>query len=380
MSYGVLIKNANTNTTYQSDSLTFYPCQRGGISTSDPYYFTTINYTGPYMSVNIAQFSNLISLYSTNTFSYLNFNMNQLNFYGVCNNASKPNIIELCSIYAYETGIGQTVYSSVYGTNSKMIQNFSNPGNIYINSSSGIQTNYFGNALNYARPTFSIQNFIYTKYIDTNVTKYFLAVPNSIAAQIPGNFTWYELPGENFFFNVDFYITVSTFNGISLPLSSFQGIVPLKGQTILVNFGSSLLSGVYSIQNITGQVNLGKSNITHNFPGQTFNITCNLDSSSTLTYIPACYFVSFDYGYPAETFSKNLILLQYTNQIGINSSQYIPLYQDQYTYSSLILCLNTKGTFTKQSDTFNLGIAVSNWFPDSLLFGVGVNYEIKEGF
>jgi len=44
------------------------------------------------------------------------------------------------------------------------------------------------------------------------------------------------------------------------------------------------------------------------------------------------------------------------------------------------LNLVEKGKLAKQSDSFILGIAVSSWFPDSTLFGVGLNYEIKEGF
>ena len=56
------------------------------------------------------------------------------------------------------------------------------------------------------------------------------------------------------------------------------------------------------------------------------------------------------------------------------------MYQDQYSNSSMVLNLNTKSSLVKQSDGFVLGIAVSNWFNDSLLFGVGLNYVIKEGF
>jgi hypothetical protein len=56
------------------------------------------------------------------------------------------------------------------------------------------------------------------------------------------------------------------------------------------------------------------------------------------------------------------------------------LLKDNFDTSSLCLCLNDQAKYTKQSDTFILGIAVSNWYPDCTLFGLGLNYVIKEGF
>ena len=131
---------------------------------------------------------------------------------------------------------------------------------------------------------------------------------------------------------------------------------------------------------ITNQVNLTKSEIEYNFPSQTFVIKIDLDFSNSLNYTSNSYYVPYEYGYPALCFSKDLMLKQYQNFAQNDSSKYIPLYRDNFDFSTLLLPLNEQAKFTKQSDTFILGIAVSNWYPDSTLFGVGLNYQIKEGF
>ena len=390
MSYGVLLKNNNTNQPILDDSITFYSTARSGISTSDPYYFETFNFTANSMTVNFAQFANLISLISVSNYSNINFDLNKQNFFGIGYNLSTPTLIEICAIDGYETGIVQTVYASTVAVGSKILRNISEPNNIYtiVNSSFGVQTSYFGTALNYARSGVipGLQNFLYTRYEHDNIVKYFVAIPRLTGAVVntPSNFYWSEIPGETFFFNVDYYLTIATpgFTGLSLPLASFNGIVPKKGTTILVNNSryNDVLSGTYTIFNVSDQVYLSKNTISFNFPGQTFNIKTDLDLSNTITSFSSCYFISYDYGFPAEAFTKNLNLLKFNTLALGYSSAYPSMYQDQYSNSSLVLNLRTKNNLVKQSDSFVLGIAVSNWFNDSLLFGVGLNYIIKEGY
>ena len=396
MSYGVLLKNSNTNQSFLNDSLTFYPTSRGGISTSDAYYFNLIKFMASSMSLNFAQFGNLIGLSNASRYSNINFNLNAQNFYGVGLNLSKPTLVEICNISSYEVGAAQTVYSSFIAVGDKAIRNFTDPGNIYAVTSLlplGLQTSYFGLSLNYSRPSvnvgginYDVQNFLYVKFVDLNVTKYFIAIPLIIGAAIPNNFTWYEIPTETFYFPIDFYTTfnVSTvsFNGASLPLSIFNGIIPTTGQTIVVNnyIYNDTLSGVYIISRISDKIYLTQGSIFYNYPGQIFNIKTDLDLSNSYSYTSSSYYVPFGYGVAAEPFSKNLQLKKFINVCGGLSTSYVPMYQDQYSKSSLILYLNTQYQFTKQSDTFVLGIAASNWCQDSTLFGVDLNYEIKEGY
>jgi len=386
MSYGVLLKNASSG--FIADDLTFYGSQRAGISTSDPLYFSLIGFNScDSMNINYAQFGSLISNTSSSTFSNVNFDLNQNQFYGLCLNLSKPTIIKLCDIQAFEIGVGQTVFTNNFVNDSKYILNLTNPGNIYVKTSSyptGVQTSIFGTALNYTWPiSINLQNFIYVEYSDTNFTKYFLAVPQVQGAQIPNNFFWYEIPTTKFFYNVDFSIILTTqFNGSSLALNNFNGIIPKVGQSILIDnsLNNDSLSGVYTILSITNQINLGKSEIEYNFPSQTFIVEVDLSFSNSLNYIPGVFYVPFEYGYPALCFSKNLMLKKYENIAQNSPSNYVPLLRDNFDSSSLCLRLNDQAKYTKQSDTFILGIAVSNWYPDSTLFGLGLNYMIKEGF
>ena len=342
------------------------------------------------MTINFAQFANLISLTSASNYSNINFDLNKQNFYGIGYNLSSPTIIEVCAIDGYETGVGQTVFTSSAAIGSKILRNITDPNNIYsiTDSSFGMQTSYFGKSLNYARSGVisDVQNFLYTRYEYNNVIKYFLAIPRLVGAMVnvPLNFYWSEIPGENFIFNIEYYITTLTseFAGTSLSLSVFKGLIPKLGASILINNASfnDILSGVYTILNITDKVYISKNTIAFNFPGQTFNIKTDVDLSTTTTNFGSCYFVSYDYGFPAEAFTKSLYLKKFNNLAQGYSTTYPAMYQDQYSNSSMILNLNTKGNLVKQSDGFLLGIAASNWFSDSLLFGVGLNYVIKEGF
>lgn len=387
MSYGILLKNANTNSSYQDDNLIFYSTQREGISTSDPMYFTTVNFTAKTIGVSFEKYGNLISNSSSNNFSFSNFDLNEYNFKGLSANLSKPTIVELCKIKSYELGAGQTIYADTFIAGDKYIKNFNDPGNIYTKTSTfptGLTTSYFGTSLNYTLPSSGVQNFVYVSFEDNTHSKYFLAVPQSIGATIPNNFRWYELPNNVFFNDIDYYFTInaSGFNGTNISINSFNGIIPSKGKTILINNVNydDTYSGVYVIQTITNNVILSRGNIVNNFPGQTFNIKINLDNSNALTYNTAVYYVPFEYGYTSDSFTKALKLTKFTNPIQNDPTKYTPLFKDNYDNSSLILQLNTISDSSKKSDAFILGIGVSNWFPDSILYNVNVSYQIKEGY
>jgi len=394
MSYGVLLKKNANNFVVNENSIIFYPTQRAGVSTSDTYYFSTLNFTTNKMYIYFSQYGNIISSSAASTFSRINFDLNTNNFYGSALNISKPTWVKICNIESYETGIAQSVFSSGFENGTKYIQNLSQPGYILEKTTDyplGVQSSYFSKAMNFLRKSvtyggfsYDFQNFAYVTYTNAEVTKNFLAVPTAINTTIPNNFTWYELPTNQFNYLLDFYITKisSGFDGTSLPISTFKNIILNTGQTILVNNASfnDLLSGVYTIQKITDKVYLTKSNIVYNFPGQIFSIKTDLDLSTNLLNNSSCYYVPYDYGCPAETFSKPLMLTKYVNIAETATSAYVPLYKDGLDTSMIELNLVEKGKLAKQSDSFILGIAVSSWFPDSTLFGVGLNYEIKEGF
>jgi hypothetical protein len=388
MSYGVLLKNANSNQIID-DELNFYSTSRASISTSDPMYFSLVGFNSSFtMELNFSEFGSLISSTNNNSFSKINFNLNQNLFYGVALNLSKPTIVELCEIQAYEVGVGQTIFSNNFITNSKYLKNFTDPGNIHVKTSNwplGYQTSYFGKALNYEWPVapYSLQNFIYVKFNNTNLTKNFLAVPQINGAVIPNNFEWYELPSNDFYIEVDYYLQTNfVFNSTSVSLSVFNGILPKAGETILIDNSSfdDNFSGVYKITNITNNVDLTKNVLKYNYPSQTFIVQANLNLSNNLIRTNGVFYVPFEYGYPAECFTKALKLATFSNVAQNTPSNYTPLYKDNLSNSKMIIYLNEQAKFTKQSDSFILGIGVSNWYPDSTLFGVGLNYEIKEGF
>ncbi len=388
MSYGVLLKSG-VNNQIIDDGLNFYPTQRAGISTSVPMYFSLVGFTSVFtMSFNFSESGSLISNSNASNFSKINFNLNENLFYGVGYNISKPTILELCEIEAYEIGVGQTVFSNNFTTNSKYLKNISDPGNIHVKTSNwplGYQTSYFGLALNYTWPIepYVLQNFVYVSYNDTNFSKYFLAVPEVNGAVIPNNFTWYELPNNDFFVEVDYYLQSDfVFNSTSISLSVFNGIMPTPGETILINnstFNDSL-SGVYKIVDIANNITLTKNVLKYNYPSQTFIVGINLNISSNLVRNSSVFYVPYEYGYPSECFSKSLNLNEFDNTAQYHPENYVPIYKDNLNTSTMIIFLNEQAKFTKQSDTFVVGMAVSNWYPDSILFGVNLNYEIKEGY
>jgi hypothetical protein len=362
MSYYALLVDSSNNQHYYDDKINLYSTTRSGISTSDNFYYKTFGFSANQMKISIDEFGSLIA----NNFSYINFDLNAQSFFGICSNISRPTIVEITQISGYETGYGVTNYVTNYSVGQKMIQNYSNPTNIYTINSTNLTTSTFSNSLTY------IQNgvFGYVNYNDptTKISKYFLAAPGG---------QWYELPDQKFYYNVDFYITIPpNYNFINkIPIAQFNGIVPMAGQTILINniSNNDTLSGLYVIGKISDVVYVSPSSIKYNYPSQTFVASCNLDNSNINYFNSVCYYVPYDYGAPTKCFNKNLQLKLFT------SSSYMPLYNDPYSFSSFILCLTPTGLLTQQSDTFQIGINVSNWFPDSLLFGVSLNYEIKEG-
>lgn len=367
MSYGVLLKNAATNKTAQN-SLIFYNTQRGGISTSDEYKLSLINFTTNRASIYYDQFATLISP----TQDTVSFDTNTLGFYGVFLNTETTSVIKICNIESYETGIGQTVYSENYDVStSKIIKNFSSPNYIY----NGIGTDYFSGVLNYLTNTSTDENFAYLKFEDSNEIKIFSPLVNS------GAVSWIEIPDETFYFNIDYYIDMrsESFNGSYIEYSLFRNITPKNGETILVNSADDQLSGVYTVKNITNRVNLTKGPLNFNYPGQTFNINIDLRSSTITEYYKTCFYVSSNYGFAAEVFTKNLNLKEWNGDLIDAPNQYVPLYIDSYNRSNGIINLHPLGRLTQESDSFKLGVGVSNWFPDSTLIGLSFNCEIKEG-
>jgi hypothetical protein len=382
MSYGIYLKDNDTGRTYFDEPLIFYNTAREGISTSNGYYFNTISFTADKMSLSFDRFANLISSSSASSFSNINFDMNANNFYGVGINVSEPTVVEICEIDGYEIGVANTVFSNDFSENSKILKNYSDPANIYkISSVSpiGLQTSIFSKAINttYLQPPGFPESYIYVKYDHQNITKYFICIP------ISSTFTWYELPDEKFYYTSTYYITNNTigFTGTSLNLSYFNGIIPKINESILINNTTfnDTLSGLYVISKLKDKVYLKPSNLFYNHPGQIFHSKINLDISNSLTHYESYYYVPYSYGLPAEPFSKSLQLRIYSTAVN-SASNYIPMMKDSVSESKMILCLHEKDKLTRNSDIFKLGIAVSNWCEDSLLFGVSLNYQIKEGY
>lgn len=381
MAYGLLLNNENTGTFVEGNRIAFYSTQRSGISTSDTFHFSLVNFTCSEMSVFFGQYGSILSANITSPFNNINFDLNRFDFSGNVMNLSRPNIILLCDIKSYESGIGKTVMAGDFPLYSKYIRNYTDPNNVYIKTEDypfGLSTSYFNQAFTKLNPAATVQNFVYVKYSDTNIERIFLATPNG------SNIHWSELPTDKFYNEVDYYIenVASAFNGGTLPLSYFKDIMPEVGSTLLLNNAKfdDVLSGLYMVAGIEAEVQLNRANLQWNHPGQTFNARIDISYSTKTNFNPGCYFVPFEYGETSEAFSKNLLLRRFVSQGVGSTSLYFPLYRDDYDQSSLILNLSSQGLHTKQSDSFVLGLGVSNWFPDAKLFGVTLNYEIKEGY
>lgn len=386
MSYGVSLKNVNTGQFYFDQGITFNQSSRSGISTSELLLFQTIGFTAETISVNFSQFGNLIGTDATVNYSNINFDLNDMNFYGVAANMSKPTLVEICSIDGYEIldayGVAQTIFSNSVSIGQKMIKNYHDPNNIYEITSVdplSLESSGFNRILTttYMQPPSQPESFCYVHFNDSNITKFFQAVPNG------SNITWREVPGEKFYYEVDYYVTKtsSTFNGISLELSEFKQIIPSLNQTVLINnyLFDDTKSGLYQITKVQDKVYLSPGYIYYNHPGQTFFSKINLDVSSSLTQEACTHYVPYGYGTANVPYSKSLSLTAYTS--GISSSlHYMPIMKDVFSESKMILALNKDYQFTKTSDQFKLGIALSNWCDDSVLFGIGLNYQIKEGY
>lgn len=381
MAYGVLMKNETTGETVEKNKVSFYPTERSSIGTSDIYHFFTVNFTSQSMNVSFGQYGSLLSSTVGSPLSNINFDLNFYGFSGFCHNYSRPTLIELCEIKSYESGIGRTVLANDFTNQDKYIRNYTDPANIYVRTEGypiSLSTSYFGNSLQYLLPSSNVQNFTYVKYSDDYGSKNFLAVPS-----LESTVSWVEIPSLTFYCDTEYFLTNSdpNFDGTSIKITSFKNIIPEIGASILINninFNDEL-SGVYVIVKITNVIQLNKSDLDWNYPGQIFNSRIDLDTSTNVFFYDCCYYVPYDYGYPAKTFEKSLKLTKY-NTSTQSSSTFAPLYHDDKESSKLNLYLADKGARTKQSDSFVLGMGVSNWFPDSKLFGVVLNYEIKEGY
>lgn len=369
MAYGLLLRNASDNS-FVNDLVYFNTIQRNGISTSNVLYFDAVNFITQEINVGIGEFGNLISSDGAVT----NFNLFDFGFGGSGHNNDKPTIVEICEIKGYEIGAGNTIFASTLVKGDKILQNYSQPNYLWevsnvdpfvmisSNFSKALDTRYVKN-----------ENFAFVNYTSDNTSLHFLAVPGS-------PFSWQELPSGEFYHPIDYYVSIisSGFDGTNISINYFRGLAPELNQTILINNKAynDALSGVYVIQHVTNSVYLSKSNILFNYPSQVFISDANLDVNTEQNI---CHYVPFDYGTPGESFSKNLCLTPFSNGI-TSTAQYMPLLKDSISQSKMILFLNTQYALKKKSDNFIVGIAVSNWFNDSLIFGIDLNYQIKEGF
>jgi hypothetical protein len=378
MSYGLLLNDKTQNTQITTNNLIFNSSARGGFSTTNTLFFNTFGFTTSEIQISFDQFVNLIpngnvSLNSLPQTTNIDLNLN--NGYYCGQNLSRPNVVNLCNIVGYETGVGVTVFNAGITTNSKVILNYSNPNYIFSigsslstsslnisNYSSGISSSYIRN-----------ENFVYVK----NGSIIFLAT------YVNNNIQWVQIPQEKFYYNIDYYVTCTdtTFAGTSLTFNQFNRIVPLVGQIILINCVSfnDYLSGLYKIVAVTSSIIIQRYNISNNYPGQIFFASTNIDTSSTKNINSVCYYVPFEYGNSAPVFSKPLNLKQY---LGLNTSinNFPLMFQDAIDSSVMHLPLTPQtGGLTQISDSFKAGIYVSNWAPDnSFIFG-GLSYQIIEG-
>ena len=122
-----------------------------------------------------------------------------------------------------------------------------------------------------------------------------------------------------------------------------------------------------------------KNPILFNYAGQIFSCYINLDNSNNLSYNSCVYYVPYEYGSFANTFSKPLQLTQYTNALGANINTYPPLASNSYFTSELLLPLEKRsGLLNKSSDAFRVGVFVSNFAPDNSELITMMQYSITE--
>jgi hypothetical protein len=384
MAYGFQLRKATDNTAIDQN-LTLYGSARNGISTSDPYYFETINFTGNliYLSMdNLADYLPSSNLYSANT----NFDLINQNFIPKVRNLSKPTIVKICDVDSYETSnTNKIIISSGLKVGSQILSNYSSPSTLQTVIALNI-TQYATSKLNTIVNSNYIQqdNFAYVKYYDSlnNFYKYFLLSFNS------GSANWIEIPDESFYNYVDFYITISTpFNGVSLNIALFQNITISRNQTILINCQTNdSLSGLYTIDNITSTVFLKKGNLFFNYIGQTFFCDTNIDFSSSTNRVSCCYYVPYTYGNTSEVFSKNLNLTKFINSIS-SASNYLPLICDSIdsnnsfiSSSTFLIPTNKAINLSKFSDQFIIAMGVGTYLNDGTFFSGSFNIQINEGF
>lgn len=385
MSYGVDLFNLTQNTDTTSNKLQFYSTSRGSFSTSDVFYFNTMGFSTTTLTIQMNQFATILSNGNTNLSNLNQSTQIDINLNGgwyTVQNFSRPTIVNFCNIVGYETGVGNTVFNTTSPIlNQKVLLNYSDPTHLYsisttINPFNNLSVHFdsFAFSSSYIRN----ENFLYVTFNTSPANLFFLATYNNSAIN------WMQIPNDEFFYNVDYYLTqnLGYFNGTYLNFSQFNRIIPSLGQLVLVNCASfnDSLSGIYKIIAFSSTILIQKySAITSNWPGQTFNATVNLDLSNNISKVSAVYYVSFSYGASATAFSKALCLAQYQN-INTNVSNFLPTPQDNVDQALFKISLTPTGNIlSQQSDQFKIGLFVSNWCPDNGLIYGGFGYTIYEG-
>jgi hypothetical protein len=385
MSYGINLKNVSLNFDNTSDELVFYTAPRGGFSTSDNYCFTTIGFTTSEMAIFCNQFADIkangnVSL--SNATQTTSIDLNKNNGFYCAKNFTQPTVVKLCDVVAYETGLGATVYKSLSPTvGQKVLLNYSNPNKIFsvsttINPYDNLIEHFSSRVL--TNQFITDENFVYVKYSSTQ-NLFFLAT------SLSGNIGWQQIPSDKFYIKVDYYIsqTDGDFTGTQINYFQFNRIVPQNGQTILINCSTldDKLSGIYKIVSLSSVILIQQDRtITQNFPGQSFYAATNLDNSNNITKNNVAYYVPFSYGEPANCFTKNLQLKKFQN-LNTGFSSFIPLPQDNIDRAKFKLSLTPTGAIlTQNSDSFKLGVFVSNWCPDNGIICSEFSYEILENY
>jgi hypothetical protein len=232
MAYGFQLKKTSDNTVYDQN-ISFYTSPRGGISTSDSYYFETLHFNTSLMYLsfdNLANYLPSLNIYQAST----NLDITGQNLFPVVRNLSKPTVVKICDVAGFEISAGNKIFSSL-GLNigSQILLNYSSPQYLQtitqispLTLSSSSKMNQIINS-NYIQK----DNFAYVRFVDNNFYKYFLLV------YINSVWSWYEIPDDKFYNSVDFYLNNSdqTFDGTKINYASFNNIPVNAGQQILIN-------------------------------------------------------------------------------------------------------------------------------------------------
>jgi len=381
MAYGLQLR---VDKNMAGGDLIFSTSARNGISTSPAYHFEAINFSSNIIRLSFDNLAN--HLPSSNLYpACMNFDLLDQNFTPRARNISKPTIVKICDVASYETSADTKIFSSSeleIGT--QILANYSSPADIKVVSNTA-PIGYSTSKLNGIVNSDYIQkdNFAYVRYCDVknNFYKYFLL------SFFSGSPVWHEIPNDSFYNYVDFYLTLNDpFQGDSLDIGVFQNITISRNQTILINCKSNdLLSGLYSIDNITSTVFLKKGGLFSNHIGQTFFCNTDIDVSSSYNQESSCYYVPYEYGATAAAFSKNLKLAKFINSI-TEPANYMPIVCDAkdsnnkfISASEFLIPTNAEVNLTRFSDKFVFGINVGEYLRDGTVFDGNINIQIDEG-